>query len=123
MTKPERGQMETETPGAIIGRRLRELREAGFYTRHELAERSGLSEQGIAHLERGRAKRPRRETLEKAAKGLGVPIGALLRETGGEATEAATPTTEDVYAQMDRLYERHAAGEIDTETLLQRTAD
>src|SRR5215208_1361425 len=105
--------METETPGAIIGRRLRELREAGFYTRHELAERSGLSEQGIAHLESGRAKRPRRATLEKAAKGLGVPIGTLLSGTGGEpaeaAMEAAAPTSEEVYAEMDRLHDLHEA--------------
>ncbi len=70
--------MAEETAGAIIGRNVRHLRDAGLWTRSELAEKSGVSRQAIAHMELGISDRPRRGTIEKLAKGLGVDVETLL---------------------------------------------
>jgi len=83
--------MAEETPGAIIGRTVRRLRDAGLWTRDELAERSGVSRQAIAHLELGASDRPRRVTVEKLAKGLGVDVETLLAGVDGEAPKGEEP--------------------------------
>ena len=75
--------MAEETAGAIIGRNVRNLRDAGLWTRSELAEKSGVSRQAIAHLELGTSDRPRRGTIEKLARGLGVEVETLLRGVEG----------------------------------------
>jgi transcriptional regulator with XRE-family HTH domain len=93
--------MAEETAGAIIGRNVRHLRDAGLWTRSELAEKSGVSRQAIAHMELGISDRPRRGTIEKLAKGLGVDVETLLagvyEAEGGHADPlgaAAPPSPE-----------------------------
>src|SRR5215211_3743736 len=68
------------SPGPMIGRHVRAIREERLLSRAELAERSGLSVPGIEHLERGLSARPRRRTVEKIANALGVSVEALLGE-------------------------------------------
>ena len=44
----------------------------------ELAERSGLSRQGVYLIEAGQRSAPRMSTLRKLAKGLGVDVSVLV---------------------------------------------
>ena len=89
--------MAEEAPGAAIGRTVRQLRERGMWTRGEVAERSGLNEQTIAHIELGISRRPRRGTLEKIARVLGVPVETLLGQetTPGPKVEAPLPRSRE----------------------------
>lgn len=59
-----------------ISGKIRDLRKAAKLTQEELAGRSGLPQSHISRLEKGQHS-PSRETLEKLAKGLGVPVGQL----------------------------------------------
>src|SRR5215208_12790 len=86
----ERSAMAKRSPGEIIGRNVRAVREAKLFSRTELAERSGVSLAGIDHLERGLSARPRRRTVEKLAKALGVDVEVLLGEAPLPLGEAAT---------------------------------
>jgi len=86
--------MAEEKAGAIIGRKVRRLRDGGLWTREELAAKAGVSRQTIAHLELGTAGRPRRGTIEKLAEALDVPIETLLAGTDG-AAEAPLPRTRE----------------------------
>jgi transcriptional regulator with XRE-family HTH domain len=72
--------MHEETRGALIGRNIRALRDHMLFTRSELAQRAGVSIPGIDHIERGIIARPRRRTIEKIARALGVEPEDLLRE-------------------------------------------
>jgi len=63
-----------------FGRRLKTLRGKACYSVSELAKRSGVSRQHIRDLELPfPEKRATIETLEKLAKGLGLPIWKLLQ--------------------------------------------
>jgi transcriptional regulator with XRE-family HTH domain len=83
--------MTERTPGHAIGDKVRELRERGFFTRRELAQRSGLAQITLQHLEHGMSARPRRQTLEKVANGLSVPIDVLLEAAEDEDPKAEAP--------------------------------
>jgi transcriptional regulator with XRE-family HTH domain len=89
--------MAEGTPGERIGRRLRDVREAGLYTRNELAKRSGVAASTIEDLEIGEVARPRRTTIDKLAEALGVEAEALMY--GAEVDDVplgeATPTPPD----------------------------
>ena len=67
----------SEAAGASLGDRLRLRRESAGLTQSQIAERSGLTQEMISNLERGKHQ-PRFETLEKYAKGLGLSVAALL---------------------------------------------
>ena len=102
--------MEQETPGAAIGRRVRHMRDHGLWTRSELAERTGLSRQAIANLELGTSDRPRRGTIEKLARALGVDIETLLEGVGDEAPKAEarrSSETEERRAKLEEVGEDH----------------
>ncbi len=60
-----------------LGERLRACRESKEMSQSELATRSGLTQEMISNLERGKHQ-PQFNTLEKYAKGLGVSITDLL---------------------------------------------
>jgi DNA-binding XRE family transcriptional regulator len=60
-----------------FGHRLKRLREEAGLTQEELARRSGLHRVTVARLERGSSS-PGCATLEALARGLGVPLPALL---------------------------------------------
>jgi DNA-binding XRE family transcriptional regulator len=67
----------SEAAAASLGDRLRERREAAGLTQAQLADRSGLTQEMISNLERGKHQ-PRFETLQKYAKGLGHSVGNML---------------------------------------------
>jgi DNA-binding XRE family transcriptional regulator len=67
----------SEAAAAGLGDRPRLRREAARLTQSQLAGRSGLTQEMISNLERGKHQ-PRFETLEKYAKGLGLSVPALL---------------------------------------------
>jgi transcriptional regulator with XRE-family HTH domain len=125
--------MEAQTPGQIIGANIRTVRTAGMFTRHELAERAGLSVQGIIRIEQGRSARPRRATIEKIAEALGVPVERLLEGTesdgdGGdgrrpEGVKITTAHLEAAREEHDRLNAALEAGEITQAFYSRRVAD
>ena len=57
---------------------LRELRDAARLTQDELAARSGLSQGHIVTLEQGKHRNPTLATIEALARGLNVPIRAVI---------------------------------------------
>src|SRR3712207_2160448 len=88
--------MAEGSPGELIGRNVRAVREAKLFSRTELAERSGVSLAGIDHLERGLSARPRRRTVERLAKALGVDVEALMEGTETSKVEAP-PSQEKLF--------------------------
>jgi transcriptional regulator with XRE-family HTH domain len=70
-----------------FGSRLKQLRQDAGLTQKELAERAGLTLEGVAQLERGRRK-PSWETVLALAKALGVPCTAFEADEGAEAPPA-----------------------------------
>src|SRR4051794_32409748 len=67
------GGMDKAMDGATsFGERLRALREAAGLTQEELAERAGLTADGIGALERGTRRRPYPHTLRALAEGLAL---------------------------------------------------
>lgn len=64
--------MDSETFGGL----LREWRAAAGFTQEQLAEHAGLGVRTIRDLERGRVRRPHRETIRLLATALGLPAAA-----------------------------------------------
>jgi predicted ATPase/DNA-binding XRE family transcriptional regulator len=64
---------------AAFGEVLRRYRAAAGLTQEALAERAGLSRRGIADLERGARRLPRRVTLERLAEALGLDASQRAR--------------------------------------------
>ncbi|HKH77337.1 MAG TPA: helix-turn-helix transcriptional regulator [Rubrobacteraceae bacterium] len=105
--------MAEATPGEIIGRNIRAVREAGLYTRSELAKRSGVSASTIEDVELGLSARPRRTTIEKLARGLGVDVARLMEGTGDEAPKAeAPPSQASLFNGLDEEDRRSRLEEI-----------
>ena len=100
--------MAEGTPGEIVGRNLRALRERGMYSRTELAERAGVSEPGITRLELGMVSRPRRRTLEKLARVLGVTVETLLEQEAAPTPVAGEPRPEEAFRVVGRIVEDEA---------------
>jgi transcriptional regulator with XRE-family HTH domain len=63
----------------LVGRNAARLRAAADLTQEELAERSGLSQQYLSDLERGK-RNPTVVTLYELARALGVSHVELVRE-------------------------------------------
>jgi transcriptional regulator with XRE-family HTH domain len=62
-----------------IGNRVRELREEQGLSISDLAERSGLTRNGVSRIELGRRK-PAADSIEALAKGLNVAPGVLFED-------------------------------------------
>jgi tetratricopeptide (TPR) repeat protein/DNA-binding XRE family transcriptional regulator len=62
-----------EQAGSGFGRLLREYRLGAGMTQEELAERSGLSARAVADMERGRTRRPYRQSVQVMADALRLP--------------------------------------------------
>jgi transcriptional regulator with XRE-family HTH domain len=62
--------------------RIKQVRKAAGVSLSALAERTGLFREQIAYAERAGTD-PRASTLEKLARGLGVPVCAFFASTGG----------------------------------------
>src|SRR3954466_1668147 len=68
----------------IIGQRVRELRLERNWSLRQLAARADVSHQYIDFLEKGQRTRLDLNMLRKLAAGLGVPMGELIGDEGGE---------------------------------------
>lgn len=68
--------------------RLRSLREAKGWTQTELAEKAGLTKDGVAHLEQGR-RSPAWATVLALAAALEVECGAFAQAPGPDDLPAA----------------------------------
>jgi len=64
----------------INGNKLQELRLAKFWSRDELAEKSGIHRDHIGRLERGEGGNSRPPTIRKLAEGLGVSPSELVED-------------------------------------------
>ncbi len=73
----ERQDAVSESAALSLGDRLRRRREGDGLTQEELAKRTGLTQEMISNLERGKH-RPRLDTLERYARGLGLSVPVLL---------------------------------------------
>jgi transcriptional regulator with XRE-family HTH domain len=88
------------TPGENIKR----YRKAFGLSQHELARRSGLAQPNISALEAGRHY-PQFETIRKLARGLGLPMSALLDEGPvGPPTPPKTPRTDEDGTAFDKRF-------------------
>ena len=71
----------------LIARRVRALRTTQGLTLEVLADRSGLPMETLSRIERRRIA-PSIRSLERVARGLGVPLTALLSEEAVEVVSA-----------------------------------
>ena len=113
--------MSTVSPSAF-GQLLRRLRQAAKLTQEELAERAGLSVEGISALERGVNRAPRRDTIGLLAEALALaPADRAALEATARHPDAAQmpyvglPTTETASTLVGRaaeltLIDAHLAG-------------
>jgi len=60
-----------------VGRNLKRLRQEKGWSQEEMADRSGLHRTYISGMERG-IRNPTVTVLERVARALGAPIGALV---------------------------------------------
>ena len=66
-------------PAAQFGENLRRLRLAAGLTQEALSDATQLNTSEISRLERG-VRNPRLHTMLRVARGLGVPLAALLTD-------------------------------------------
>ena len=78
-----------------LAKTLRELRDLKSMSQLQLAEKTGLTKAHIARIELGQILEPRREMLERIAKGLGVSVREL--------TDPAWYEDEDPWAAIRRV--------------------
>jgi predicted ATPase/transcriptional regulator with XRE-family HTH domain len=70
----EHAMTQTSASGVPFGALLKQFREAAGLTQEALAEQAGLSVRAISALERGVNRTPRRDTLERLASALALPV-------------------------------------------------
>ena len=75
-------------PGGSVGERVRELRLAHALTQGQLAEKAGMSADGIVRIEVS-GKQPRPSSIHKLARALGVSVEELTGRTAAANTENA----------------------------------
>lgn len=93
----------TASEGSLMGhlsRRLVEILAERDLTERQAAARVGMPYESFRKVLRGLTKRPRDETLQKIADGLGVSVGGLAEERARDANEefASGLTLEDITA-------------------------
>ena len=87
---------ETSTVLSSFGDRLRTLRQAAQLTPDDLAERAGLSTNGVSALERGTRRRPHPHTVRSLAEALRLSdserdwLTAPLQSAGSDTDEATS---------------------------------
>jgi transcriptional regulator with XRE-family HTH domain len=64
---------------SVLGRRLKELREAAGLSQQALAVAAGLSTSVVSQVEQGQRQDPRISTVAALAEALGVEVGELLK--------------------------------------------
>lgn len=89
-----------------LATRLKALREREGLTKYRLAKLSGISEVYLYRLEQGEIKNPRRDTLQKLAKGLSITLAQLIGETSPSETwgmvEISLKAYIPVYAEVGK---------------------
>jgi class 3 adenylate cyclase/tetratricopeptide (TPR) repeat protein len=86
----------SESSGRLFGDLLRQLRRAAGWTQAELAERANLSLRGIADLERGINRHPRRETVLALAEALELPEETRRRFSAAARGRPPDPSVSDL---------------------------
>jgi transcriptional regulator with XRE-family HTH domain len=86
----------------LFGERLVALRTARGISKSALAVRSRISHSWISRVENGKNS-PSLGMLEKLARGLGVPIRALLEGNSGRTVPLRDPFIQEVAALLPRL--------------------
>jgi tetratricopeptide (TPR) repeat protein/transcriptional regulator with XRE-family HTH domain len=104
---------------------LREYRTAAGLTQAALAEKAGLSEQGVSLLERGTRRRPRIETIRALGTALGLDEASIerlalaARRTRRAATDAPAPVAVEVPRQLPPALSDFTGRTAELEVLLQ----
>ncbi len=80
-------QVSTHEAAAALGARVRSMRREQGLTLKELGRRADLSHPFLSQLERGLA-RPSVDSMQRIARGLGVPVG-MLWTSSARRTDAA----------------------------------
>jgi transcriptional regulator with XRE-family HTH domain len=75
---PPRAKRDRLPEAIAFGKRLRQLREAKEWTLEQAAERAGMNELQVGHVERG-ATDPKLSTIRKLARAYGMTASELLR--------------------------------------------
>jgi transcriptional regulator with XRE-family HTH domain len=78
---------EVQEFSKVIGRKIKELREAAGLTQQQLATNAGLSSSNLSQIEQGHKRDPRISTLKALARALGVSIDALAENEDPGAEE------------------------------------
>ena len=102
-----------------FGERLATIRKRRGLTQQELADRTGLEQQTISQIERGRSEWPQRRTRDALAAALQVRVEDL---TGEEASAPDTGTDPRLSAEEWNLIEAFRAGSEEGRTILLATA-
>jgi transcriptional regulator with XRE-family HTH domain len=87
---------------AQVIRLLREERERRKLSKYLVAQKSGLSQQMIAYVERG-TKKPSLETVLRIAEALEVDLGAVLKQARKEIIRSDVRRTRDGVPKAARL--------------------
>lgn len=101
-----------------ISRAIREIRIEKGMTQERLARRAGISIMTIQSIDSGRVKKPRRETLEAIAKGLGVTVDYILQRAAAydlpfvSISELAKRLVVSLPEEIPVVGELHAPGEV-----------
>ncbi len=86
---------------ALVGARIRAERKRAGMTLEELAGQAGISASFLAYIE-GNARKPSLATVDKLARGLGVPVPELFKALPGSRRPHEGPDAAAQFAQSVR---------------------
>lgn len=95
---------------STLAQRLRDAREAAGLSQPQLAERVGMSQQGIAAIETGDSLRPRK--LRELARAVGRTESWLLGEIDDAATETASPAPPEPNASFPPSFQSFSGTQL-----------
>lgn len=101
-----------------IGRAIREIRVEKGMTQERLARRAGVSVATLQSIDSGRVKKPRRDTLEMIARGLGVTVDHILQRAAAydlpfvSISELAKRLVVSLPEEIPVVGELHAPSEV-----------
>ena len=84
--------------------KLIQIRKEAGYTQQQLAVRSGISQQAISKLEKGRSS-PSEYTMRQLASGLNMPLSALIDEDAEVPPRPGNPLVHRIYQRIENLSE------------------
>lgn len=118
--RQQRARGKDESPGVLVGRRVRELRQARGWTQETLAKLAGLSRSYVPKLEAGFARNPTWETIQRLAAVLGVPPEELIGRPGDMPRPLTAEDLRTVGRQLHQVAETLAtiAHRLETATVI-----